>query len=194
MKSNHLLSAATASIFAGLILSTNVIADPSNNAFKDGSYIAPMAVFVSSNDDGELDSGNGGAIALGFRRDFYAVEVVPSLVDLDGTDVLSLALNGLVFPIDDNGFYLSLGLSATNYKDYPVPDDLEDFSTVNVDAGLGYLFPLSLGEKDFAIRAEARYRISHREEEYNDADTDLAVPGDLKHTIFSIGVQIPFGG
>ena len=174
----------------GLALAVNAQANE-EKVLKNGSYIAPMMAIVSPTDDTEFDDGNGFSVALGYKMDRFAYEIVPSVVDLDGTDLTSIALNGLAFPFENSGFYLTAGFSASNYKDYPVLNDKEDFSTLNFDAGIGYMLPFS--KNGFAVRAEARYRVSHREDEYNDADVDLAVPGDFEQTVISVGLQIPLG-
>lgn len=189
MKLKSMLVSGSSVITLGLAVIASAHAE--EMSLKDGSYISPMMTFVSPNDDTDFSTGNGFSVGIGYKSDHFAYEIVPSLVDLDGTKLSSLALNGLMFPFDDSGLYVTAGFSASNYKDYPLEDDEEDFSTLNVDAGLGYMLPFS--KNGFAIRAEARYRVSHREDEYNDADEDLDVPGDFEQTVFSIGLQIPLG-
>ena len=189
MRANRIKAVAV--ILGGLLSSGLTKASDTN--LPEGSYVTPIFNMVSPDDDSNLDDSDGWALALGYRKDFYAMEIVPSVIDLDGIDLASIAVNGLLFPFDDNGLYLTTGISASNYKDYPVPNDLEDFSTYNFEAGIGYLYALPFEKKGYAIRAEAKYRVSHREEEYNDADTDLDVPKDFKQFVFSIGFQIPLG-
>lgn len=189
MKLKSKLVNGSSAVALGLAVIASAHAE--EKSLKNGSYIAPMMAFVSPNDDTDFSTGNGFSVGLGYKADHLAYEIVPGMVDLDGTKLTSIALNGLLFPFDNSGLYVTAGLSGSNYKDYPVEGDEEDFSTYNVDAGVGYMLPFS--KNGFAIRAEARYRVSHREDEYNDADVDLDVPGDFEQTVFSIGLQIPLG-
>lgn len=192
--------------FALLLVSTPSFSESESRAIKDGSYITPMYLSANSIDKSKMGDGKGGAIAFGYKTGFFAFEIVPSLVEFDDVDLPSIALNGLIFPLEKNdilngylkGIYLSAGISASNYQDYPVvtpegEDDREDFSTIDFGFGLGYIFPLTLLDIDFSLRAEAYYRKGKREREFNDTDTDLNAPMHFEQTVFSFGIQIPLG-
>lgn len=165
-----------------------------NSALHQGPYVSLMGTGLFVDDDSELDDSYGGTLALGYRKDWWAMEIAPQYVDLDGVKLGTLAINGLVFPLSSlPNFYLTAGLSGSDWDDYQTPTDEIDFSTVNGDAGLGYFIPISMGRYDFAIRAEGRYRVSAREEDYNDADEDFDAPKRFKHTLVNIGLHFPLG-
>ncbi|MGQ0700893.1 MAG: OmpA family protein [Panacagrimonas sp.] len=169
-------------------------ATPAASALNQGPYLSLMGTGLLVDDDSDLDDSFGGTLALGYRKDWWAMEIAPSSVDLDGVKLSTLALNALVFPLSSlPNFYLTAGLSGSDYDDYETPTDEIDFNTVNGDGGLGYFFPLSVGRYDFAIRSEARYRVSSREEDYNDADEDFDAPKRFKHTVINIGLHFPLG-
>lgn len=160
----------------------------------NGAYVSPMATGIFVDDDSELDDSVGGTLALGYRRDWWAMEIAPSYVDLDGVKLGTLAVNGLLFPLRSlPNFYLTAGVSGSEFDDYTTPTDEIDFGTTNIDGGLGYILPLSWGSYDFGVRAEARYRSYRREEDFNDADTDFDAPRTFKHIIANVGLHFPLG-
>lgn len=168
--------------------------DPSTSPVRNGPYVSLLGTGVYQNDDSLLDDGFGGTLALGFRNGWYAFEVAPSYVDMDTATLLGGAVNALVFPLAAlPNLYGTAGLSATNYEDYETAIDEFDFNTVNWDLGLGYLFGMSWGRYDFGIRAEARYRIGRREEDFNDQQIDFDAPRRLEQTIVNIGLHLPIG-
>ncbi|MGQ0619200.1 MAG: OmpA family protein [Panacagrimonas sp.] len=190
---------ALLTICAGLPAAVSAQEEPvaeagSPSALQQGPYVSLMGTGVLVDDDSDLDDSYGGTLALGYRKNWWAMEIAPSYVDLDGVKLGTLALNALVFPFSGlPNFYLTAGLSGSDWDDYETPLDEIDFSTVNGDGGLGYFFPLSVGRYDFAIRSEARYRVSSREEDYNDADEDFDAPKRFKHGLINIGLHLPLG-
>ena len=165
-----------------------------DSPLSQGPYISALGTGVFHSDDSILDEGYGGTLALGYRKGFYAMEIAPSYSDLDQATLRGIAVNGLLFPFSSlPNFYATIGASGTQYVDYELVDDKRDFNTLGLDAGLGYILPLSFGRYEFGIRAEARYRVSKREEEYNDADEDIAAPNTFKQTLVNIGLHLPLG-
>lgn len=165
-----------------------------DSPLRNGAYVSPMATGIFVDDDSDLDDSVGGTLALGYRRDWWAMEIAPSYVDLDGVKLGTLAVNGLLFPLRSlPHFYLTAGLSGSEYDDYTTPTDEVDFGTTNIDGGLGYILPLSWGSYDFGVRAEARYRSSRREQDYNDADEDFDAPRTFKHIVANVGLHFPLG-
>ena len=179
--------------------SFSVVAQDQEGGYGDsplyqGPYLSPMGTGIFPNDDSPLDDGYGGTLAIGYRNGWYAMEIAPMYGDLDQAELYGLAINGLLFPFKSlPNFYGTVGLSGVEYKDYVLPDDVRDFSTVGADAGLGYIFPLSIGRYEFGIRAEARYRVSRRERDFNDADVDLDTVNRFKQTLVNIGLHLPLG-
>lgn len=167
---------------------------PSSSPFRNGPYVSVMGTGLFVDDDSDLDDSVGGTLAVGYRKDWWAMEIAPSYFDLDGTKLGTIAVNGLLFPLESlPNLYLTAGLSGSEFDDYQTPTDEIDFSTINGDGGLGYLFPLKFGSYEFGIRAEARYRSYRRERDYNDADIDFDAPKHFKHGLLSIGLHLPLG-
>ncbi len=161
----------------------------------DGSYISPMATGVFQTNKTRLDDGYGGTLALGWRSGFYGFEIAPAYADLDNAKMIGAAINGLLYPFKSlPNLYATVGLSGMYYHDYKTRSgDKIDYNTVNVDGGLGYLFPLSSGRYDWAIRTEARYRVGRRERDYNDLDIDIDAPRRFREAIVNIGLYLPIG-
>lgn len=165
-----------------------------SSPFRNGSYISVMGTGVFVDDDSDLDDSIGGTLGFGFRKDWWAMEIAPSYVDLKDAKLATLAINGLLFPLKSlPNFYLTAGVSGSQWKNYQTPTDEIDFGTVNGDGGLGYLFPLKFGSYEFGIRAEGRYRAYRRERDYNDADRDFDAPKHFRHAIASVGLHFPLG-
>jgi outer membrane protein OmpA-like peptidoglycan-associated protein len=190
----RLLSIALLALLPGLAIAQEEAQSIPVTRITEGAYLSPMATMVIVDDDSELDDSFGGTLALGYRKNTWAVEIAPSYVDLDGVKLGSLAINGLLFPLGAlPNAYVTVGLSGSNWDDYETPTDEIDFSTTNADAGLGYIFPMSMGSYDFGVRAEARYRALRRESDYNDADVDFDAPKHFKHALINVGLHFPLG-
>lgn len=159
---------------------------------QEGPYVAPMFSAVFAHDRSVLDNGKGGILGLGYRKDFYAVEIAPTYGEFDKAKFYGAAINGLLFPFKSSGLYATVGVSGTEFHRYQLPGGgRKDFSTVNGDGGLGYLFPVSFGNYEFGVRAEARYRIGHRDTDDNDADLDINAPHRFSQILVNVGLQLP---
>lgn len=184
-----------AALLLYVVMPATVLAqEAAPSALRQGGYTALMGTGVLVDDDSDLDDSYGGTLVLGYRKNWWAIEIAPSYVDLDGVKLGTVALNGLLFPFTGMpNFYATAGVSGSNWDDYQTPTDEIDFSTVNGDAGLGYIFPLSIGRYDFGIRAEGRYRVYARERDFNDDDVDVDAPKRFRHTLLNIGLHLPLG-
>ena len=168
-----------------------------------GFYVAPMGSYVLADDDWSADDGFGGTLALGYRLGSLALELTGSMVDLDaesgGQDVglEAYGANLLYYPFKKgfaSGLYSIIGLGNISVDDFTAPNSTVPYhdSTEYVQAGLGWLIPLSFGKYDFGIRAEAMARHQHLEISPTPAvggNPDL----DLNDGVFNLGLQLPFG-
>ncbi len=176
-----------------------------------GFYLAPMGTYVLADEDWPADDGVGGTLGLGFRAGSLAAELSGSMVDLDaengGDDVSleSLGANVLFFPFDSgfmSGMYGLAGIGYMGIDDFTVTTTTPgllgpttstvqyDDSTHYLQAGLGWLIPLSFGKYDFAIRAEALARhLELSEPPPGPGNPDR----DFNDGVFNLGLQLPFG-
>ncbi|WP_428311867.1 OmpA family protein [Hydrocarboniphaga sp.] len=192
----HSLGLALASaLFIGLLgHASTAAADDAPTPFYKGAYVSPMASGVFPTDKTPLDNGYGGILAGGYRSNFYAMEIAPTYGEQKPGTFKGIAVNGLLFPFQGlPNLYGTIGLSGIQYTDYKADGDKLHFNTVNVDGGVGYLLPLSVGRYDFAIRAEARYRVGRREKEYNDRDIDIDAPRRFEPVLVNVGLYLPIG-
>lgn len=146
------------------------------NKIQEGFYFSPMGTFVKADSDwpGD-DQGFGGTAAFGYRAGSLGVELAASAVEIDEDDnspiekvnLNSVGLNLLYYP-----FKYVYGLAGAGYMkidDFthsyttpaPLPllppvqqTDVFDDDTHYFQAGIGAIFPLSVGRYDFGIRAE----------------------------------------
>ena len=167
--------------------------DGSSSPLRQGAYIAPMVSGYFTDDEDGLDDGVGGTLALGFRRGFYALEIIGTSADLKTATIAGFGLNALLFPLSSlPNVYLTAGLSGLNYKDYATSTgDKIDFNANNVDGGVGFIWPLSWGRYDYGIRSEVRYRAGRRERDFNDLDIDIDAPRSPNHVVLNLGLQLP---
>lgn len=168
-------------------------ADDSSSPLRNGAYIAPMASGYFTDDEDGLDDGFGGTLALGYRRDYFAVEVSGTAADLSTADIEGFGVSALLFPLSSFPHaYLTVGITGLNYQDYQTSSgDLIDFNVNHLDGGLGFLWPLSWGRYDYGIRTEVRYRVGRRERDFNDLDIDLDAPKSPNHVMVNLGLQLP---
>ncbi|MGQ0700609.1 MAG: OmpA family protein [Panacagrimonas sp.] len=173
--------------------------------FYRGGYVAPMATYLLS-DAERLDGGLGGTLALGWRSGTWAVEIAGILADIESDEsdnspeLSGGAVNGLVFPFSSlPNLYGIATLGAASLKDYPVTpnnpsetDTGKSFSLTRVGAGVGHLFPISVGLYEFAVRAEALYVAGRRDKDVREFG-DIDAPRRFDDVVFNLGVHLPFG-
>lgn len=149
--------------------------------------------------DPVLDKGQGFAVLAGFRRKgWYGFEFGGSYAKDEDVQKQSLLFNTLIYPFENN-FYIKLASGVTRYVEYPLAqsvdafeDSDDDFITINYGAGVGYVFPLEIGDTPIGIRAEAVYHVADRFlERENDFEEDINAPGNLKEIQFNIGIRFP---
>lgn len=168
--------------------------EASASRLHEGSYVAPMASYLWSDDD-LTDDGFGGAFALGYRPGRYAVELSGTYNQLSGdtsdATLIGASINGLLFPFGANSnFYVLIGAGALEVDDYPGGEDADRFSITTAQAGPGYMLPLSIGSYDFALRGEVLYRYGHRD---SSPASNVVAPDDFKHALVNLGLQLPLG-
>ena len=163
---------------------------------RQGSYVAPMFSYVLSQDD-ELDNGYGGQLTLGYRQDFWAIEIGGIYTALSGGSgdptYKGATINGLLFPFSSlPNLYGLIGAGGLEITDYPTKLS-GSFSTTTAQAGAGYLFRFVAGRYEFGVRAEALYRRAFRDRRVNAQYQDLDVPRHLDDVLINIGLQLPIG-
>ena len=97
----------------------------------------------------------------------------------------------LVGPFSEQWYarmYGLVGIGVLQRKDHPHYAD--DETTIIGDLGAGYLQPLRLWGRDFAVRLEARYRFDVQPPPHPD-DHDPAPPHSYNDVIVNLGVQVP---
>lgn len=152
--------------------------------------------------DPVMDKAHGISVLAGFRGEgWYGFELGLSYSKDGEADVQkqSANFNTLLYPLDDSNLYVKIAMGVTRYVEYPLglsvdafQDADDDFITANYGAGVGYVFPMQLGETKFGIKAEAVYLISDRfRERENDFKTDVDAPGQLEEVQFNIGLRFP---
>ncbi len=166
----------------------------------DGSYGALLGQFKMTESDPALDKKFGGAGLLGYRAGTYGIEAGFGYVKDHGVDLQQFMFNGLLYPFKSVPMLYGLaGVGALRYAKYPIERSAnpiaggDDFVTVAVQGGVGYLFPLSWGNYEYALRAEALYRVDDRFlERESDFEEDIRAPGTFKHVLLNFGLQLPF--
>jgi hypothetical protein len=158
--------------------------------------------FGGSNGDvvDPLDTAMGFSALVGFRRDgWYGFEFGLGMSKDGDTDVekQSFQFNTLFYPLDSSNLYLKLATGVTRYIDYqfqrdtfPIEKNNTDFFTLDVGAGVGYVFPIEIGDAQFGIRAEAVYLVGDRFiERDSDFNEDYDIPGKFEEVHFNLGVR-----
>jgi outer membrane protein OmpA-like peptidoglycan-associated protein len=162
--------------------------------FKDGSYIAPLASAVFPVSKNALSSGFGGQLMFGVRHDYYAIEAGALYDALGGSgspNYLGGVINGLLFPFASlPNFYGIVGGGGMEVRKYPGVSN--SFSMTAVSGGAGYLFPLKVGNYEFAIRAETLFRHGWRDKRLG-SKGDLDAPRQFDDVLFNLGFQLPLG-
>jgi outer membrane protein OmpA-like peptidoglycan-associated protein len=163
----------------------------------DGGYLAPMATYVIPGAK-KLDDGFGGTLALGVRRGSWALELFGYQVGLDADgaspDLKGGGVNGLLFPFASlPNLYGIATLGGAEISEYPLDNGDDDhFTLIRTGAGAGYLFPLSFGSYDLALRAEALYVLGHRDDEAS-SDFPVDAPKSFDDVVINLGLQLPLG-
>lgn len=156
----------------------------------------------SSTDIDPLDKSMGFNVLAGFRRQgWYGFEFGLGYSKDGDSDVQkqSALFNTLIYPFESSELYLKIATGVTRYVEYPIErspfpiaDGDDDFTTINYGAGVGYVFPMQVGESSFGIRAEAVYLIGDRFlERESDFEEDIRAPGTLEAVHFNVGLRFP---
>lgn len=165
-------------------------ASASPSPLHKGAYLTPMAFHLKT-DDKDLDDGVSGSFSLGYRNGLYGVEIGGVYADLSGPTQRGAIFKGLLFPFQGSlpNLFLSAGVGALAYEQHP--NISGDFHTMTTEAGLGYLFPMSVGRYEFGVRAEGSYRHGRREKYLDATDVDRPVPRYFNDVLVGIGLQLP---
>jgi len=182
-------------------------------ALYQGGYVAPMVSYMMPQEhmsDGEeerLDASLGGALALGFRRQNFALELSAYQFSIDSKlggsaspELVGGSLNALYFPFSGlPNLYGIASAGAGELTEYPIvtpqpnrSNTSDDFPLVRVGAGAGYILPLSIGRYEFGLRAEALYVLGFRDEKVSDLP-DIDAPRRIDAIVINAGLQLPFG-
>ena len=174
------------------------IVDASESPLVDGSYLAILGTYKQSESDEVLDGSAGGTALLGYRNGYYGLEAGLGYTEDSNVQLSNFAANVLLYPFKSVPAYVLMGAGAVHYYKYPTvrPNNAftggDDFATVALQAGLGYVLPIKTSNYHFGIRAEVLYRVGDRFlERESDFDTDLNAPGTFKDVLFNIGLQLP---
>jgi outer membrane protein OmpA-like peptidoglycan-associated protein len=194
------LAATCAALFmSGAALSQTVSGAQPNPEpdppFYSGAYIAPMASYVEPVSKNALDSGFGGILNGGYRQGMFSLEggLFYTQMGGDGDPTFQgFSISGLLFPFKQlANLYALIGAGGIETEKYADRDG--SFSRTFGHGGLGYIFPLQIGNYEFAIRAEALYRYGRREKRLNAAETDLDAPRNFEEVVANLGLQLPLG-
>jgi hypothetical protein len=152
----------------------------------EGFYLSPMATFTKPDGNRGLDDGDGAAISLGYRHQWYAIELSGNYIKFKtdgGGDKPSLkggSFGGLLYP------FKAFDLYALGNVGYLEGEHIRSAATFEV--GLGYMLNLGFGNYQFGLRADARQRIN------DNAGVDELGEGPQNHRdyVFNVGLVLPF--
>jgi len=202
-------------LIAAVVAAMPIAAAAADNAgaLYQGGYIAPMASYMmpqehmSDGEDERLDASLGGALALGFRRQNFALELSAYQFSIDSKlggsaspELVGGSLNALYFPFSGlPNLYGIASAGAGELTEYPIvtpqpnrSNTSEDFPLIRVGAGAGYILPLSIGRYEFGLRAEALYVLGFRDEKVSELP-DIDAPRRIDAIVINAGLQLPFG-
>ncbi|MGQ0698774.1 MAG: OmpA family protein [Panacagrimonas sp.] len=190
--------AAAGAPAAGGSAEANVV-DESARPLVDGSYAAIMAQYKQTESDEVLDGAPGGIALLGYRAGSYGIEAGIGYVRDSDVNLQQFTANLLLFPFDSMPMLYGLvGAGSIRYAKYPIergPLPIaggDDFNTVTLQAGLGYLFPFAWGRYEYAVRVEGLYRYGDRfKERESDFEQDIRAPSEFQDILLNIGLQLP---
>jgi outer membrane protein OmpA-like peptidoglycan-associated protein len=184
-------------LLAALGASSPALAGDPESPLSHGFYVAPMATYVDPHNERQLDAGFGGSLAAGYRVDeALAIELSGTYSELDSqlnsgesAEMVGGSLGVLAF-LSDAVPGVFLGFSAGYLETDHQGLTGDRYSGWTFDAGLGYLLPLSFGNYDFGIRAEARFRHNNGQKGQGDGDANNR---GLAEGVYSLGLQLPLG-
>ncbi len=163
--------------------------------FYQGTYFAPMISYLRSDGD-PIDNGYGASLVGGYRQNWYAFEFnavyheLPSKIGKNAREVGG-SLNGLVFPLESSpNIFLIAEVGGVELKNYATPPTVERIALTTFAAGAGDLVKLSVGDYEFAVRAEALYRFGLREANHRPSG-DLDAPRHFNDLLVNVGLQLP---
>lgn len=170
------------------------VAGPAESRLLGGGYLAPMGSYVLTDEDSGFDDGMGGTLALGYRRDWVALELGAILQGWkggkSGMDVTGITLNGLLFPSAHSTFFFLVGAGGLDVD--KSARGFGGYSMTTYEGGIGYVLPLGIGRYDFGIRMDARYRYGRRDKD-QDVNVIDAFPHDFGDVLLNVGFQLPLG-
>lgn len=181
--------------------------DSHESVLAHGFYFAPMLAYVHSGDQLLGKNGLGGALAVGFRRNHYAVELNGLYSRLKvkdgGTSISSYGgeVAILAFPFSfDSDLYGVIGGGANAYNN---KDDAQARLNNGMlfDVGVGQLLRFKLGSHEIGVRFDARFRheqLSESPQKSNPQSVSQPPDGDslpvkFNDVVANVGVVIPFG-
>lgn len=186
-------------LVAGLLIASTTQSMAQEEAVTEsplvqGAYLSPMFSYIKTDKDSGFDDGMGGTLAFGYRKAWWAFEV-SGIADSwkggqGGMDVVGGTINALIFPFGGVNAFGLIGAGGLEIDSSAAVGKGYTLSTA--EAGLGYIFPLSVGRYDWGIRADARYRYGKRERRI-EPDGDYPFPHDFQDVLFNIGLQLPLG-
>lgn len=156
---------------------------PAAHAVEDDRiYVAPMASFVSADQDRYSDDGVGGTLAIGFpMTPSFSLEVRGSYLDFGDSEPPGFGATAHKEDIWDFGAGVNWYLFNGGIRPYLHADVLGGDAVV-YNAGLGLDFPIF---DSFGLRAEALYHVQQPEDE---------LPDEVFTEVqYNLGVLIPFG-
>ncbi|WP_051361696.1 OmpA family protein [Solimonas soli] len=205
------LMAATATTAALAQDDTSALFD---GPLYEGSYLAPMASAMFPGSSEGLKSSVGGLLGIGYRRDWWAMEMRGDTYRVSAKAGGSVeqyggGVYGLAFPFSASSsslirnLYGVAGLGLLQNDGFPAslpqangkPGDVEpqNFLMTTYSVGIGDMLPLRLGRYEFAVRAEALYRYGHRATTVNSRFGDSFAPNDFNDVLVNLGLQLPLG-
>lgn len=183
--------------------STAALADdaaPQGPLYQDG-YAALLGSYLWG--DGErLDEATGGTLLLGKRNGRTALEIGGFVFDYpESSKSFGGHIGGLYFPVDSlPNTFGAFGMGMQEIEDYPTTetgtlagrDDL-NMSMLFVQAGVGQLWPITLGRYQLSLRTDVMYRMSKRDKVQRENREDIDAPRRFDEIVANVGVQLPFG-
>ncbi|MDB5967973.1 MAG: OmpA family protein [Hydrocarboniphaga sp.] len=187
-------SLAGLGVVLSLMVTPATAQESSSSRLQEGSYVAPMASYVWT-DDRHLDQGFGGSFAAGYRFGWYSIELSGLYERVESDEqtaqLAGASVNTQLFPFKTlPNLYFLVGAGGLEVRHYPSTGDSHQFSNTFLNAGPGYLFPLRFGRYDLAVRAEALYRYGHRD---SSPEGTTIAPDNFNYVLINLGLQLPLG-